>query len=157
MITTALLKGITYLFMYKLWLWQIETRNKLRQCCQFWLYTECLLLFYCLVIAWHPGNVNWKWCHEWLAFLHSTGLTSWSWGLPFNIASQRHDYRIISRDPFINTDYLLIVWISNYINHNVCDEILYPFPNACTIEIWNWIRNFISHVIRHVITYPFWD
>ena len=36
--------------------------------------------------------------------------------------------------------------ISNYIHHNMCDEITYPFPNfnGEAIEVWEWICNFIT-------------
>ena len=54
---------------------------------------------------------------------------------------------------------LIPAWISNYINYNLWDEIIYPFPNfnSGTVEVWEWISNFIPHFIRHVITYPNWD
>ena len=46
---------------------------------------------------------------------------------------------------------LLLTWIdldpskTNYIHHNVRDEITYPFPNinaGAAIEVWEWISNF---------------
>ena len=47
-------------------------------------------------------------------------------------------------------------WISNYINHKVCDEITYPIQNfnGATVEVWEWISNFIPHFTGHMITYP---
>ena len=37
------------------------------------------------------------------------------------------------------------------------DEIIHPFPNGWTVEVWEWINDFIPHFIGHVITYPCWD
>ena len=37
------------------------------------------------------------------------------------------------------------------------DEIIYPFPNGTTIEVWEWISNFISHFIMDIITNPCQD
>ena len=41
-------------------------------------------------------------------------------------------------------------------DHNVWDEITYPFPNfnGTTVEIWELISNFIPHFTGRVITYP---
>ena len=49
--------------------------------------------------------------------------------------------------------------INNYINGNVWDEIIYPFPNfnGCTVEVWKWISNFIPHLNERMIIYPCWD
>ena len=39
------------------------------------------------------------------------------------------------------------LWISNYINSMVWDDITYQFPNSngCTVELWGLITNFILH------------
>ena len=54
---------------------------------------------------------------------------------------------------------LILAWISNYIHHNVWDDIAYPFPNfnRGSVGVWKWISNFTQHFIRSVITYPYWD
>ena len=55
---------------------------------------------------------------------------------------------------------LLLTWInfsiSNYVHHNVWDEITYPFPNlnGAAVEVWGWISNFTSHFNGNVINYP---
>ena len=62
--------------------------------------------------------------------------------------------------PFLPTGLTLIrAWISNYIYHEIWDEITYPFPNfnGTTVEIWIWISSFTPHILGHVITYPCWD
>ena len=43
-------------------------------------------------------------------------------------------------------------WISNYILHNVWDEITYSFPNFndCTAEVWEWICNFTPQFTGHM-------
>ena len=53
----------------------------------------------------------------------------------------------------------ILIWISNYIHYEMCDEITYPFPsfNDATVEFGEWINNFIAHFIGHVISYPCWD
>ena len=54
---------------------------------------------------------------------------------------------------------LIPAWISNYIHHNMWDEITYSFPNfnGCTVEVWDWISNFVPHFPGWLITYPCCD
>ena len=54
---------------------------------------------------------------------------------------------------------LISSWISNYIQHKVWGEIIYPFPNfnSAAVEVWEWRSNFIAQSIGHVIIYPCWD
>ena len=41
----------------------------------------------------------------------------------------------------------LIAWISNYIHHKLCDEIIHPFPNFNgATEGCEWINNLIPHL-----------
>ena len=66
----------------------------------------------------------------------------------------------VSRDPFfliwINFD---IAWISNYIHHNVGEEITYLFQklNGAAVKVLEGISNPISHITGQMFTYPCWD
>ena len=53
---------------------------------------------------------------------------------------------------------LFPAWIGSYIPYNLCDEVIYPFPNfnGVIVEVWEWISNFIPDFTGHVITYPWW-
>ena len=49
----------------------------------------------------------------------------------------------------------LLVLISNYIHYKVWGGITCPFPNGCTVDVWEWISNSIPHFTGHVITFPY--
>ena len=51
----------------------------------------------------------------------------------------------------------VIVIISNYILHEMLDEITHPFPNCTGASVWERIRNFTPHFTGHMITFPCWD
>ena len=63
-----------------------------------------------------------------------------------------------TRRLFLQKHYIL-AWISHYSHHNMCDEIIYPFPNfnGWTVYIWQRISDFALHFTVHVITYSCWD
>ena len=37
--------------------------------------------------------------------------------------------------------------ISNHMSSEMWDAIIYPFPNGCTVEVWERISNFTLHFI----------
>ena len=49
--------------------------------------------------------------------------------------------------------------ISNYINYEIWDEIIYRFSNfnVCTLEVWECISDFIPHLMGHVVIYLSWE
>ena len=51
------------------------------------------------------------------------------------------------------------VWISDYAQYKVWDEITYPLPNfnGATVEVWEWISNFILCCVIDLITSWYWD
>ena len=62
-------------------------------------------------------------------------------------------------DPFHWHFTLIMAWISNCIDYNVWDKIIFPFLNfnVCTVEFWEWISNFTIHFIVHMFIYPCWE
>ena len=70
------------------------------------------------------------------------------------------EYPASTRDSFYWHDFtLILVWISNYIQHKVGDAITYPSLtfNGCTVEVVDWISYFIPHFPGHSITYSCCD
>ena len=53
------------------------------------------------------------------------------------ISTVEHQYpRLLTR---VN---LNPAWMSNYIHYNVWVNIIYPFSNDATVDVWEWISNF---------------
>ena len=61
-----------------------------------------------------------------------------------------------TRDPFYQHGLTLIqvdLWISNYTNYKVCNEIAHPFPNFndATVQVFKWVNNFTPDFTWHAI------
>ena len=53
-----------------------------------------------------------------------------------------------------------VIWkptFSYYIHYKACNELVFSFPNGCTVEVWEWISNFNAPVVGHVVTNPCWN
>ena len=52
---------------------------------------------------------------------------------------------------------LILWWMNNHIDHNVCGEFVYLCKNVngTTVKILEWINIFITYITQHVITYPY--
>ena len=62
----------------------------------------------------------------------------------------------IIRGPYHQYGFTLILaWISNYVHHEVCDEIIYPFLTSNGNLGIDWL--FLSDFTWLMVTYPYWD
>ena len=52
---------------------------------------------------------------------------------------------------------LISGWINNHMSCKLWDEIINPFPNSCTVEVWECTSNFLPYFIMYAIIYPCWD
>ena len=49
----------------------------------------------------------------------------------------------------------ILVWISNFISHEIWDEINHPFSNfnGAAVAVWEWISNFMPHFTGSMTAY----
>ena len=76
----------------------------------------------------------------------------------YNCLSKILNLSVWSGTHFNNIDQPLIpAWSSDYIYHNVWDNIDYKFPNvdSATVEVWERSSN-ITHFTGQGVTYPCW-